>query len=322
MWRPERLVSGPRRVAETDVPALNRVFADAFTDRYRRDGLVGVRVPQLNPAIWRYAIEDAGDGAMLWTDERDHVVAFNIAHRSGAEGWMGPLAVRTDRQGAGVGRLIVESAAAWLRECGVRTLGLETMPRTVENIGFYSRLGFVPGHMTVTMTGDATRRAVGGRGISLARVDDRVRDDVVAGCRARLGRSAPGYDFAREMLLTHRLGIGDTLVIERDGDIAGFAVWHSASLTDGRQTDELRVLKFFADAPETFERLLLGLERTAGAASLRRVAIRCQTAYTAAYQVLLKKGYRVRWTDLRMTLEGFPDVSVPEGEVLFSNWEI
>jgi len=69
MWRPERAVRGPYPVTQRDVPDLNRLFADAFTDRYRRDGMVGVRVPFLNEAIWRYAIADAGDGAMLWRDE-------------------------------------------------------------------------------------------------------------------------------------------------------------------------------------------------------------------------------------------------------------
>src|SRR5213083_978229 len=90
-WLPERQVYGPEPAGERDTEGLNRVFADAFTDRYRRDGLVGVRVPHLNPQVWRYALLDAGPGAMLWRDEAGHVVAFNIAHRSGAEGWMGPL---------------------------------------------------------------------------------------------------------------------------------------------------------------------------------------------------------------------------------------
>src|SRR3989449_4784208 len=103
-WLPERQVYGPERAGERDIAGLNRVFGKAFTDRYRRDGLVGVRVPQLNPDVWRYALLDAGDGAMLWRDETDQVAAFNIAHRSGLEGWMGPLAVRPDRQGSGVGR--------------------------------------------------------------------------------------------------------------------------------------------------------------------------------------------------------------------------
>src|SRR5512143_3694881 len=160
MWRPERAVHGPFRVEARDIPSLNRLFADSFTDRYRRDGLVGVRVPYLNEQIWHYAIADAAGGAMLWRDESDRVVAFNIAHRSGTEGWMGPLCVRPDRQLAGLGREIVLAAADWLKEQGVTVLGLETMPRTVDNIGFYSRIGFLPGHLTLTMTADTGRRGV------------------------------------------------------------------------------------------------------------------------------------------------------------------
>src|SRR2546427_12614655 len=110
-WLPDRQVSGPERALERDIESLNRVFADAFTDRYRRDGLVGVRVPHLNPQVWRYALLDAGEGAMVWRDEAREVAAFNVTHRSGAEGGMGPLAVRPDRQGGGSGKVIVGPAA-------------------------------------------------------------------------------------------------------------------------------------------------------------------------------------------------------------------
>ena len=157
-WLPERRVTGPTRPAESDIEGLNRVFAEAFTERYRRDGMSGVRVPYLNPVVWRYALLGAGDGAMVWRDEDGDVAAFNVAHRSGTEGWMGPLAVRTDRQGTGVGKTVVRSAVDWLLDQGVTTLGLETMPRTVENIGFYARLGFTPGHLTVTVTNEIGTR--------------------------------------------------------------------------------------------------------------------------------------------------------------------
>ena len=103
MWRPDRSVRGPDRPTLRDIESLNRVFADAFTDRYSRDGLVGVRVPHLNTLVWRYALEDAGDGAMIWRDADGQVVAFNMVHQSGVEGWMGPLAVRPDRQSEGLG---------------------------------------------------------------------------------------------------------------------------------------------------------------------------------------------------------------------------
>src|SRR5438309_5731720 len=107
-WLPERQVYGPEPAGERDTDALNRVFADAFTERYRRDGMVGVRVPNLNPQVWRYAIDDGAHGAMLWRDARGEIAAFNMVHHSGAEGWMGPLAVRTDYQGTGAGKEIVE----------------------------------------------------------------------------------------------------------------------------------------------------------------------------------------------------------------------
>jgi len=322
MLRPERLLVGPRAATVDDVDALNQVFSEAFTDRYRRDGLVGVRVPRLHRDIWRYAISDAGPGAMLWCDDHDEVVAFNVAHRSGTEGWMGPLAVRTDRQGLGAGRVIVETATAWLRERGVTTLGLETMPRTVENIGFYGRLGFVPGMLTVTMTGEASRRRVGGEFHRLGSLPADGRRALVGRCAKRLDRAALGYDFSREIELTAELGIGDTVVIDGDDDVAGFALWHSAPLAEGRRPEELRVLKLFADSDEAFVRLLVVLEACAAGERVRRVAIRCQTAYSRAYRALLTRGYRVRWTDLRMTLDQFPEARPPAGVVVFSNWEI
>ncbi len=322
MWRPEGALRGPRPATVKDIAALNRVFSEAFTDRYRRDGLVGVRVPQLNPVIWRYAIEDAGDGAMRWDDERGTIVAFNVAHHSGVEGWMGPLAVRNDRQGLGVGRAIVEVAIEWLRGQGVRTIGLETMPRTVDNIGFYSRLGFLPQYLTVTLTANARAQRVRGSFLLLGELPPDDRAAQVARCRDRLDRSAPGYDFSRELELTWELGIGDALAVERDGALVGFALWHSAPLADARPADELRVLKLFADSDDAFDRLLTALEICAARMGIRRVAVRCQTAYAAAFRLLIKRDYRVRWTDLRMTLEGYPEARVPDGEVLFSNWEI
>ena len=154
MWRPDRSLRGPDRPTLRDIEPLNRVFADAFTDRYSRDGLVGVRVPHLNTLVWRYALEDAGNGAMIWRDADGQLVAFNMVHQSGVEGWMGPLAVRPDRQGEGLGSTMVRLGIDWLKGQGARTIGLETMPRTVENIGFYSRIGLVPGPLTVTLVHD------------------------------------------------------------------------------------------------------------------------------------------------------------------------
>lgn len=320
MWRPDRSVRGPDRPTVRDIEPLNRVFAEAFTDRYSRDGLVGVRVPQLNPLVWRYAIEDAGDGAMVWRDGEGHLVGFNMVHRSGSEGWMGPLAVRPDRQSQGLGSAMVRTGIEWLRAQGATTIGLETMPRTVDNIGFYSRLGLVPSHLTVTMVHDVPRRPVIGGGERLsaagAGVDRRLDE-----CRRLTAALAPGVDFTRELVLTRELAIGDTTLVRDGAALIGFALWHSTPLAAGRPKEELRVLKLVARDPAAFDRVLDALPAAAFAERVGRIAIRCQTEFVAAYQRLVERGYRVHWTDLRMLL---PGCASPGGgqAIVMSNWEI
>jgi GNAT superfamily N-acetyltransferase len=322
MWRPEDRASEPETIDERDIPALNRLFTEAFTDRYRRDGLAGIRVPPLSAVVWSYAIRLAGEGAMVWRDERGDIVAFNLAHQSGAEGWMGPLAVRPDRQGAGLGRTIVETAIARLRAAGVTTLGLETMPRTIENIGFYSRLGFVPGSLTITVGREVSQRLSGNAPLRLSDVEPREHPMLMRACRECIRRGAPGYDFTREMALTNELELGDTVIVERNGTVEGFGLWHSAPLAEGRGTDEVRLLKLYASSPPIFLELIRAVERCAATLHIRRVAVRLQGRFVQAYETLIARGYDVRWTDLRMTLSEYPEPELAPGEVVLSNWEI
>ena len=318
-WRTQRFIDGPFRIRSEDIPALNEVFSDAFTERYRRDGMVGVRVPYLNPSIWRYAIEDAAEGAMLWRGERNDIVAFNVAHHSGIEGWMGPLAVRPDTQGGGTGKEIVRAGIDWLRKQGARIIGLETMPRTMDNIGFYSGLGFEPGRLTLTLTLDAAPQEKGAP--LVGRLPQRDREDTMAECRALVQSLLPGYDFTREIVLTEQLALGDTLLLKENGNIVGYALCHTAPRVEGRAREELRVLKLVLADEALLEPMARALADYARRSGTRRVAIRVQGEYVGVYMRLVQLGARVRWTDLRMTLGGQSEVKAPRG-VALSNWEI
>jgi GNAT superfamily N-acetyltransferase len=317
-WRPHPFV-GPLRATPDDIGELNNVFSEAFTERYRRDGMVGVRVPFLNPAIWRYAIADAAEGAMLWRDDRGEIAAFNMVHRSGAEGWMGPLAVRTELQGGGLGKDVVGRGVEWLKAQGARVIGLETMPRTMDNIGFYSRLGFAPGRLTITTTLDATRG--GPPAVLLSRLAPRDRDDALAACRDLVASQLPGYDHTREIVLTNELGLGDTVLLYDHTRLIGYALTHGAPLVEGRSREELRVLKLTLPDESRFADMARAICDYARRGGARRVAFRVQGSYTSAYQRLIALGAHVRWTDLRMSLTGYGETCAADGIVL-SNWEI
>ena len=320
--RPPRRSSdatGPERAEHSDIADLNRVFSDAFTERYRKDGMTGVRVPQLNPVIWRYAMDDADGGALIWRNELGDVIAFNIAHASGAEGWMGPLAVHPDWQGVGVGKAVVRAGADWLAARQTRVIGLETMPRTMDNIGFYSTLGFLPARLTITVTLDAARADA--PVALLSRLPEKTREELIATCQAIAAARIPGYDFSREIRLTGELGLGDTVLLERGGRVRGFAIFHSIPLVEGRPREELRVLKLVVEHEEDLDEMTRLLSLAARRTGTRRLAIRAQGEYTAAYRRLVRLGARVRWTDLRMALDGYPEPVASAG-VVFSNWEI
>lgn len=318
-FRTLRRLDGPLVATADDVTALNEVFMEAFTDRYRRDGMAGVRVPALHASIWRYAIADAGEGAMCWRDERGTIAAFNMVHLAGTEGWMGPLCVRPEQQGMGVGKLIVEAGMSWLRERGATVIGLETMPRTMDNIGFYSSLGFLPGPLTVTLTIDA---AIGEHThVLVSRLAGLEKEMAIEQCRALTARVQPGYDFTRELELTDRMSLGDTVLLGTPSAPTGFAVYHTVPLVEGRAREELRVLKLVLARRTELPSLIGALADLARRVGTRRVALRLQGEYSDAYRTLVSLGARVRWTDLRMSLYGSREVEATTGMVL-SNWEI
>ena len=312
-------LGAPRVATAADIPRLNALFTQAFTDRYRRDGMVGVRVPPLGVQVWRYALEDAGAGALCWEDAQGQLAAFNIVHRSGAEGWMGPLCVRPDLQGGGVGRVVVQAGVAWLQAQGATTIGLETMPRTMDNIGFYTRLGFVPGRLTLTVTLEAARTASGLT--LLSRLSAARQEAALAGCRALTAQLAPAVDFTRELEITARLAVGDTVILGPPEAPEAFALCHTAPLVDGRAQEELRVLKVACATAEQFPELLGVLARYARAAGMPRVAVRLQGEYPEALRSAVALGGRLRWTDLRMSRHDAPEQAAVSGVVL-SNWEI
>jgi GNAT superfamily N-acetyltransferase len=241
-WRHAWVAETPERVSVREIPSLNAVFSEAFTERYRKDGMVGVRVPHLNPAVWKFAIADAEEGAMIWRNARDGIAAFNMVHRSGLEGWMGPLAVHPDYQGQGIGKMIVSSGVEWLKKKGAKVIGLETMPRTMDNVGFYSSLGFMPGHLTVTVTLEAARAGI--QAVPLSSLNPHERELALRQCRALIEQLAPGYDAPARSFSPR--STSSATRCSRKGFLKqpSFAVCHSGAAGEGRATEELRVLRW------------------------------------------------------------------------------
>ena len=209
--------AGPTGPALRDIEPLNRVFADAFTDRYSRDGLVGVRVPHLNTLVWRYALEDAGDGAMVWRD---------------ADGQHGGV-----QHGAPVGRRGLDGPAGGAARPPGRGPRLDHGPardRVAQGAGGHdhrARDHAAHGREHRLLQPDrpgarAAHRHPGARRTPPRRGRPRVAFDGgppgperLEECRRLTDRLLPGVDFSREIALTRDLGIGDTTLVRDGGEL-------------------------------------------------------------------------------------------------------
>jgi hypothetical protein len=243
-----------------------------------------------------------------------------MVHRSGVEGWMGPLAVHPDYQGQGIGKMIVASGVEWLKKNGAKVIGLETMPRTMDNVGFYSSLGFSPGHLTVTVTLEAERAGI--QATAMSALNPHERELALRQCRRMLDHLMPGYDYTREIILTAQPQLGDTLFVRKGNDVLSFAICHSVPLVEGRATEETRVLKMVARTESDFDHLVTQLCAHARVKGSKRVAIRVQGQYSDVYRRLMTRGARVRWTDLRMSMHEYAESRPGNGGIVLSNWEI
>ena len=80
--------------------------------------------------------------AWVAVNERDEPVGFLNGERRSDAFHILEISVRSELQGRGLGRLLIEEAAAWASAAGLSELTLTTFRNVPWNAPFYERLGF------------------------------------------------------------------------------------------------------------------------------------------------------------------------------------
>jgi len=163
------------------------------------------------------------------------------------------------------------------------------------HVGLYQKFGFWPQQLTPvlekTVTPTATEAAAPPTYGRLAEPD---RQPALDACRDLADTVYPGLELTHEIESTRAQALGDTVLLEDAGALAGFAVCHLGAGEAGRGTC---FVKFAAvrpgpDAAGHFDRLLEACEALAAASSLLRIVAGVNTARRHAYRRLLDRGYR------------------------------
>ena len=131
----------PIRAARTDDGTALRAIERLAGQRFRDVGLGDVA--DAEPASLEVLSRYAADGrSWVAVDESDGAVGYVIVDVVDAAAHIEQISVRPDRQGAGVGRTLIDRVRAWASTSGKSAITLTTFAGVPWNTPLYEHLGF------------------------------------------------------------------------------------------------------------------------------------------------------------------------------------
>lgn len=255
---------------------------------------------------------------------RGRLAGFLFARVHGSEGWFGPLAIHPRYQGNGFGKLLIEHAIAYMKDRGCTCIGLETMPRTYNNLGLYTRMGFQPGALVMTcqVPIPATVPTVPGAhpAFLMSQLTEPEQETLRTEIMALWNRVAPGLDYTGSIESGYRHDFGDVLLTRDDDQVTGCLQFHHSRyfVTDGAGVLRIARITAVRDS-NAFARLISGLATYGLDHSMNELYIRCQASDWQTTKQLIDWGFRIAHTDLRMHLETHPE-QISDDMIHFTRW--
>lgn len=309
-----------RPLSEADLHDADRIFRLAFgTFVGLPEPLTFMADADLVRPRWR---TDAASTFGAWVN--GGLVGSNFATNWGSVGFFGPLTVRPDLWDAGIGKRLMEPVLDRFNAWGTRHAGLFTFPHSQKHLGLYQRYGFWPRFLTAVMSkpvaADVAPPTLATTTLSGFAPDE--RPAVVAECRAVTNAVFDGLDVTSEIRAVDEQRLGDTLLLERGGRLAAFAVCHCGAGSEagpGACYAKFAAVRPSANAGEDFEQLLAACNAFAAERGLSRVVAGVNTAREEAYAAMLARGFRTDLVGIAMQRPKEPGYNRP-GLYVIDDW--
>jgi GNAT superfamily N-acetyltransferase len=280
------------QLGESDLATADRIFRRAFGT------FLGLPDPMAfgGDADYVRTRFHADPSAAFGAYEDRELVGSNFATTWGSVGFFGPLTIRPDRWDRGIGKRLMEPIVTCFEQRDTRHAGLFTFPHSQKHIGLYQRFGFWPRFLTPIMSkrvANTERGAV--RWTKLSDVPQGDRQQRVADCRVLTDAIFAGLDVSPEIRSVAGQRLGDTVLLNRDGQLTGFAVCHCGSGTEagtGTCYVKFGAVRPGRSAGDDFKLLLMACEEFAAARGASRLTAGVNTARHEAYVQMMERGFR------------------------------
>ncbi len=304
-----------RRVRKGDLGKSRDVLEQTFSDFLERQ--LGTRPRQpfggAQYVHHRWLMEPWG--CFVAEEEGSKIVGVALGATWGVLGLVGPVAVLPNHQNQNIGQQLIQAVLGFFDENKATLYGAVTYPASPKHLALYHKFGFRPKSLTAIMSRAIERRDIrlpGGRptpprGGPTARRFSALEEVKKKAALARFHRmtnaACRGMDNAKEVEIVDGLALGDTLLLERGRDVVGFAVCHTPGVSEapaGALYVKFLIVDPAQKRPEYLEHFVGALEDLASELGLTRVILPVYSRYWLAYSTLIKCGYAIDFTMIRM----------------------
>ena len=317
-----------RRVKKGDLSKVRDVIEQTFSDFLERQ--LGTRPRQAFGGAQyvhhRWLMEPWG--CFVAEEDNQKLVGAALAVTWGAVGLVGPVAVLTNYQNQTIGQQLLRAVQEFFDENKATLHGTVTYSTSPKHLYLYHKFGYRPKHLTAVMSRTLERRprppaSKSGRGALTVRRFSALEETKKKAALGRLHRLTNticrGMDLSKEIEIVDGLALGDTMLLERGREIVGFAIYHTPGVSEA-PTGALYV-KFLAIDPrqrraEHLEQFVAALEDLGAEIGVQRVILPVYLRYWLAYNTLVKCGYQIDFTMVRMQRGKLEDYEDPTHLVL------
>jgi ribosomal protein S18 acetylase RimI-like enzyme len=321
-----------RRVRKGDLSKVRDVFEQSFGDFLERQ--LGTRPRQaFNGAQYvhhRWLMEPWG--CFVAEEDGSKIVGAALAVTWGTLGLLGPVAVLTHYHNQTIAQQLMRAVQEFFDENKATLHGAVTYPNSAKHLAIYHKLGYRPKALTAIMSRGLER--IGNRpvlpkppkGTLTVRRYSALEETKKKAALGRFHRITNaicrGLDLAKEVEIVDGLALGDTLLLERGSELVGFAIYHTPGVSEA-PTGALYVKYLAIDPrhrkPEHLEQFVSHIEDLAQEQGLPRVILPVYLRYWLAYSTLVKCGYQIDFTMVRME-KGKPEDFEDSADLLLDDW--
>jgi predicted N-acetyltransferase YhbS len=321
-----------RRVRKGDLSKVRDVFEQSFGDFLERQ--LGTRPRQaFNGAQYvhhRWLMEPWG--CFVAEEDNAKIVGAALAVTWGTVGLLGPVAVLTNYHNQSIAQQLIRAVQEFFDENKATLHGTVTYPHSAKHLALFHKFGYRPKLLSAIMSRALDRPGARPvlpkppKGALSVRRFSSLEETKKKAALQRFHRLTNavcrGMDLAKEVEIVDGLALGDTLLLERGTDLIGFAVYHTPGVSEA-PTGALYVKYLAIDRRhrkvEHLEQFVSSIEDLAQEHGLPRVILPVYLRYWLAYSTLVKCGYQVDFTMVRME-KGKPEDFEDPADLLLDDW--